>query len=212
MNEPEAQESKYRLVINKDLLTEFFFVEEVTEQHLTEVHKVFNVIMAKYYAKYYYMRDDLISFAISAACDRKFRNMYDPSYSAYNYLFALFRNEVGNKILKLAREVPSDMLLSYRNLAEPEVDDTNKAPASVQKYIDALSGDKSDNFTKVAKADILDIIIYCRVHEGKKLNGTPEYLQDNNRAIPALYNIIKDLVGFEINNNTNQLNLQENGN
>lgn len=197
---PPTGKENYKVVVDKTVLLDFFMEPDpskITEAHLREIDKVFNIIFAKFFSSYYHIKDDLIGYARVALLSRRSESRFDPSFGvegAYNYIFTLFRNEIGNNCIKMVREVPSSDLRSFREEVYESHDYDEDYPEELRRYAKAMMGMVNTNFLRIPKKDALDIIIYCRTHENKPGKvKLPPYLENNKNATSILYKLLKDL-------------------
>ncbi len=186
-------ENEYKFKIDKEILKDFFTSEgDPTPEHLKEIKKVFNVVMIKHHSSQLKMSDELVGYAILALLER--RKQYDPSYSAYNYIYSIFRNEVGNKLHKLQnpKEFYMEDLLSFKE----RMVDTGKdeLPQEVQRYTEYLTGQKNYTFIRIPKKDVLDLLIFLRSFESKREVKVPEFILKSKGIIKVLYKLLKELM------------------
>lgn len=104
--------SNYRIAIDEQLLRSLFLhpINEITKKEIREVEKVATVIFNKYFRhKYGYLKYDLKHVVILAVLNRHAN--FDPQYRAYNYIYTIARNEMGNFIKKVTKEHLTDDLI-----------------------------------------------------------------------------------------------------
>lgn len=183
-------EEQYKYKIDKELLKQFFLTEgDPTKEQLREIKKVLNVVMVKHFQKYMNMADDLIQYALLAVLER--RSKYDPAFSAYNYIYSIFRNEIGNNIVKLTRESSvEDMIIYKENIVESYTDEP--LPPEVIRYKEYLTGEKPFTYLKVPKRDVLNLILFLKVHESHRQINVPGFVKDSKNVIDIMYKMLKD--------------------
>lgn len=192
--------SNYGIKVDKKILTEFFQIplDRVTAKHLKEIDKVFAIVMAKWFAKWYYLAEDLKGFAHAGICQR--HDSFDIERgNAYNYIFSYFRNEIGNKIKTLTREVATDSecneeynvnvirALSYT------MEDLAALPPEIEKYKDYLLGIKPFSIIRIPKKDLLPLLLFFKAHEPMRVN-VPTFIKNQSNNVEVLYKTMKDLI------------------
>lgn len=180
---------EYKFKINKELLTQFFLSDQPpTEEQLREVKKVFKVVMIKHYHKFNALSEDLIQYALLAILER--RKSYDPSFSPYNYIYTTFRNEIGNKINKLNKEVYVEDILKLK----VDIYDSTDAelPQEVQRYKNYLLGLEEFDFLRIPKKSALNLIIFLRMHESRREVEVPNFVLHGKNIIQVLYKLLKE--------------------
>lgn len=189
----EQLSDKYKIKIDKEVLTDFFLNDQITDKHLSEIRKVFNVVLIKHYSKYSINADELFQYAITAILER--RDRYDQSFSAYNYIFTCFRNEVGNKINKLSREQLLEDILSFKESIST-MEGTAELPLEISKYKDMLIGVEDFTIKRITKSDVLNLILFLRLYESKRQVKIPTFLEEHRNATQVLYKTLKELTGL----------------
>lgn len=184
---------KYKFVINKKLLHEFLIDNSsnsrVNIMYLNELKKLIRTIFNRHFSKYFYMMQDLMGDAITAVFVKK--SYYEPNRDAYNFLYAIIRNEIGNKILKYTKEHLIDSYAGFDN-TPMKVDYFDDIPRTARKYVDELVGDIDANYAVVKDKDVLDLLIYLKMNERKGvLHHAPEYLELTQTSIDVLYELLR---------------------
>lgn len=187
-----CNEKPYKVKIDQEKLTDFFTTQNVTEAHLKEIRKVFNVVLIKHFSNYMSDADNLYQYAILAILER--RDRFDISYSAYNYIYSCFRNEVGNKINKLSKESLVEDILTFKDSLEDS--DMAELPEEIRKYKDALMGLEDFTFKRIPKGDILHLIIYLRLYEPKRNVKIPPYIEGHKNSVQVLYKLLKEMTSL----------------
>lgn len=187
------EERNHKVKIDQAKLKDFFMNDNVDESHLKEIRKVFNVVMIKHYSKYVRWTDDLYHYAILAIYERKKR--YDPSFSAYNYIYTTFRNELGNKIRTLTREYLVEDLLSFEESVSTS-GEMAELPASITRYKDHLLGMKQFTFERLPKSAALELILFTRLNTKHRVREVPQYITDAKNPVEVLYTLLKETYQF----------------
>ena len=187
-------EKEYKFKVDKEALKDFFLSDgEPTEKHLKEIKKVFNIVMIKHFVSYIQMSNDLMQYAVLAVLER--RKSYDPSFSPYNYIYSIFRNEIGNKLRKLCKpdkEVYVEDILSFK---ERMVEDSEaELPQEIQRYKDYLTGKKDYTFIRIPKKDVLNLTIFLRSFESRRETPIPDFIVQTKNITKVLYRILKDII------------------
>lgn len=185
--------------VDKAKLKQFFQgpTNKIPKDLLDEVDKVFSIIISKYYSKYYYMAEELKSLAMLAILER--RDRFDDSRDAYNYIFTVFRNEVGNKIKSLTREVSSDdgsdelHNVSVVKTLTSLVQDKATIPEEIEKYGDYLSGEKPFTMIRVSKKELLPLMLYIKAHEPTRY-AVPDFVYRIEGSTKVLYTLLKEII------------------
>ena len=182
----------YKIKINKELLTQFFLSKDPpTLAQQAEVKKVLNVVMIKHFSKYIPQQDDLVQYAYLSLLER--RDSFDPALGpAYNYIYTVFRNEIGNKINKFSKEISQDDIISLRN--KEIQSDTSELPDELQPYIKYLTG--AEDFIKIRlpKKDVLNLILFMRLYQSKRKVKVPTFIEEKKNAVQVLYSLLKEFI------------------
>lgn len=154
--------------------------------------------MSKWFSKWYYLSEDLRGFCHVGLLNR--HDAFDiEKGNAYNYIFTFFRNEIGNKIKTLTREIPSDQegteeyntrvirALSYT------MEDIEFLPPEVKKYQEYLLGTKEFTCIRIPKKDVLPLLFFLREHDRVNVK-LPEFLSEDKKTVRVLYQLLKELV------------------
>lgn len=191
----QPKEKKYKYKIDKKLLKECLVDFEGTSPnrilYVQELNKLIGVIFNKHFSKYAYMQEDLSGEAIAAVYSK--REYYEPSRDAYNFMYAVIRNEIGNKILKYTKENLIEDYTCYSNMnTGNKVEYYDDIPKMAAKYFDNLVGDVDMNYTVVEKRDVADLALYLKLNERKsRIHDAPEYVEVSQHTINVMYNLLK---------------------
>ena len=117
----------YTVPIDKELCKEFLMkpMSEITEAHIAEVRKVFNVIIRNYYADMKYDEEELFRENLVKILET--RSKYDPGFCAYNYIYTGLRFSIGNERVARKRIISTDQPLPDRETVTWERDDREDA-------------------------------------------------------------------------------------
>lgn len=183
---------EYKIPINKDMLTQLFFVDndKITSEMLEELNKVINVVFIKHFSNYS-NNEDLRQQALLAVFEHKPK--YDPSFSAYNYIYSICRNEIGNKIKKYGKETFVDDLLPYqRGFSDISGD---SLPPEVKRYFSYLAGMLPFRMVKVLKADVLPLILFLNLHDKQARPAkVPEFIEENPKSLGLMYRMLQNSI------------------
>lgn len=186
---------EYKYVINKEVLKNFFYAESITKEMISEVKKVIFVVMVKHFSysvnstvdKDLY--NDLVQSAYLAILSR--RDRYDNKYPAYNYIYTICRNEIGNNLVKLTRGYNIEKINNVRgSVVDPE---DIELPAEINKYKNYLLGTEEFTSVRISKKSALDLIIFLRLHENKCTCKIPEFLDQSCKKQRVLYKLLMEL-------------------
>lgn len=182
-------EKKYKYVIDQKALTDFCLsVTEPTEHQLDEINKVITVVFIKHFSNYV-GNEDLKQWALLYVLQNRVK--YDPSFSAYNFIYTGIRNEIGNKIKKYSHEVFTDDYAAFDNRSydvSPE-----ELPEEVRKYAPYLLGQKLFSKVKISVPDVLPLMMFLKSND-KKLYKIPDFVEDNPNAVYILYKLLNDYI------------------
>ena len=192
----ENPKKVYSIKIDKELLYEFLMCEddEVNDVHFAEIKKLMIIVMYKYYQGKAYLKEDLMSEAMSIIMSR--RKGFDPDRDAYNYLFTQIRNEIGNNIYRWTKEVSSEDNLSCKEegMYDIETLENTDVPEGVIRYRRYLTGEEDFTVKRISRTDVVDIICWLKLHERKTIKDAPEYIKAEQKSVNVLYNVLKSLM------------------
>lgn len=184
---------EYKIKVDKHLVRQFLLDAKVTKEELKEIDKVINIILIKYNSKYSYLFTELKQYALLAILMKKAR--FDPTKDAYNYIYTICRNEIGNTVLKLTKETFADDIKSYNeSLIEWNV---AELPEEVERYRTKLIGAEDFKSVRIPKKDILPLILFLRMHESRRAVQLPSFLEETKTSVLILYKLLKELVEDE---------------
>jgi len=166
---PQPQEERfYKHPIDKKLLKEMLTDIDCKSPNMSayikELNKLCDVIFNKHFSKYYTMKEDLEGDAVLAVYNK--RKYYNPEKDAYNFLYAIMRNEMTNKLSKLNRITLVDDYMPYDNAIERRsTDDMDDIPQNVLKWSDYMVGDIEFNWVKIPRKEVLELMVWLKLHE-----------------------------------------------
>lgn len=181
---------KYKYVINQEVLTDFCLSDgEVTSEQLAEIEKVLTVVFIKHFSNYI-GNEDLKQWALLYVLAN--RHKYDPSFSAYNFIYTGIRNEIGNKIKKYSKEVFTEDYAAFDNRCYDV--DPEELPEEVRKYASYLLGQKLFVKKRIPVGDVLPLMMFLKQADKKPLMKVPDFVLDNENAVFILYKILSDYI------------------
>lgn len=188
-------QNNYKIKVEMSVLYDFLSGEECRDDHLRELKKVFNIVMFKHFGKYYEYREDLYQIVILAILEKRVN--FDKDRPPYNFIYTIFRNEIGNNLRKMVQLVDCDDIAACRGMGvsgwstEEELKDA--LPPTIAKFYKPLVGLGEFNVLRLSRRDALDLILFCRMHKPMRPLQVPEFL-DSKKAIPVMYKLLKDLI------------------
>lgn len=191
----ESKESKelafkYKYAIDKEVLKDFFLQsnDNFNKKHLKALKQVFLAVFVTHYSKFFNIKEDLWEDAFRAILERK--SQYDPKYSAYNYVYTVFRNEVGNKIKNYSREVSTEEVTIPK---EEYHDKSVFIPECIDRFRDQLLGAVPYDFIRIPREYAVPMICFMKSKEHFKVK-TPGFIRENPDSVDLLYKIINELL------------------
>lgn len=184
-------EQQYKIPIDKEMLTKLFLVDndKITSEMLEELNKVINVVFIKHFSKYAH-NEDLRQSAILSVLEHKPK--YDPSYPAYNYVYSICRNEIGNKIKKYGKETFVEDLIPFQKVYSGG---ESELPPEIAKYYPYLAGIMPFCMVKIPKTDVLNLILFVNLHDKKvKPSRVPDFVEDDSKSLGLLYRLLNNYI------------------
>lgn len=186
--------SKKQIVVNKELLTEFLLTEYdlIGNIHMEEVYKVINICLNKYANAYYSDWRELRAEVFSIILDR--RGTFNPGLDAYNYIYTQSRNEIGNclyrwKKINFIPEYPRSAEKGYdQGIEEADI------PEPCKKYLPYLVGQENFTLKRIARKDVVDLLVWLMCKENKKKERLPEPLASEKNVASVMYKLLKVIV------------------
>lgn len=185
-----TDEKTYKIPINKDILTDFLLSNLPPDsKQMEEVIKVFTVVLIKHFSNYLQDKDDLFSYAWVGILSK--RKNYDPSFSSYNYIYTISRNEIGNAIKRYSKEELTDDLLpassgfvSQANAVEMDL------PPELNKYKKYLTGEQEFDLVELPPLDAFYLIVFILSHTPFRKKRVPDFIKENPDALEVLFKSI----------------------
>lgn len=176
----------YKYKIDQDLLTKFLLGDD-SQDSLKELEKVVFVVLVKHYPNYV-QDSDLKQQAVLAVLSR--RDSYDPSFSAYNYIYTICRNEISNKVRRSHRELPADNILT---LAEGLTTfESAELPTEIEKFRRYLTSEKSFTVLELTEKDAINLYIFINSIKKPRLKKVPEFYSNCPYLKELMYKFITD--------------------
>lgn len=180
--------TSYRFKIDKKALEEFLLKDNPSKEALRAVHMVITAVIIKWYSKYKSMDAELHDLVIYALCKK--RGKYDLAYSAYNYIFTIARNEIGNYLNK-RREVVVEDILPLSNASV--VPDIASLPSEINKFKKYLTGEEEFTVLDLTEREAVNLMCFCDLHQPSRKVTPPTYIQENPNALQTLYRFLLKL-------------------
>lgn len=178
--------SAYKVPVDKQALTDMMMsAEEPTAAQLKEFRKVVTIVVIKHFGKYLSHFEELYQFAVAAVFERKER--FDPTFSAYSFLYTICRNEIGNKIKKYTREVVVEDILPMTN-ASCELEETVSVPKEIAKFRKHLTGEVDFEYVELTKLECVHVSAFLMMHQPLRCKP-PEYFEDDSKIVSVLYKL-----------------------
>ena len=178
----------------KEMLTDLDCSSKNVSAYVKELNKLVDVVFNKHFSKYYTMREDLEADAVLAVYNK--RQYYNPDKDDYNFVYSIMRNEITNKLSKLNRISLVEDYVPFDRAVERDTDNAGEIPQKVLKWTDYMVGDVNFNYVKIPKKDILEVMVYLKIHErGQHPNCLPSFLKPSVENMNALYKLLKLVIG-----------------
>lgn len=186
----------YKNPIDKKLLKEMLLDTDCKSSNVSayvrELNKMVDVIFNKHFSKYYTMKEDLESDAVLAIYNK--RQYYNPDKDAYNFIYAIMRNEITNKLSKLNRISLVEDYVPFESAVEKSSEE-NEIPEKIMKWTDYMLGDVDFNWVKIPKKEVLEVMVWLKIHErGQHPNCLPSYLKPSVENMNSLYKLLKLII------------------
>lgn len=189
-----SEQPEYKITIDKELLFEFLLcsVGEINDEHLRELSKLLDIVIFKHFSSRMDIAEDLKYSALEVILSR--REQFNPKMDAYNYLYTIARNEVGNNIYRWTKESRADDMEPHQCECSVQEypEELDSIPSACLKYMRYLTSEADYEVKRIAQKDVTDIIVWLRIHESKVCQ-CPEFLRGKNNT-GVLYKLIKDII------------------
>lgn len=180
--------------INKEMLYEFLVLpnSDITSKHYTEIKKVVDIVMSKWWSSYSYLRKEVIDEVVGVILERKVR--YNPKMDAYNYIFTMVRNQVGNFIHKLTKEVKIDLNVSgYDSIKDIDgVVFDESVPSFLEKYLVYLLGEVDFNYMRVSHRDLFPLLLFLVKNSPVELKSKLKVSDEDMKYLPMVVELLLD--------------------
>lgn len=181
------------MTVDKEIVFEFLLLpsEEITQEHINEVHKISEIVLNKYHPEAYSEYEELKIQILTKVLENRVN--YDPRQDAYNYVFTIARNESGNLLKKLRREVLTDEFWSNPDYDQEEDESGEEDYESpiIKKYAPYLTGSKTDwDFVRLRQDEVPEILVFLHKFKEKPI---PDYLKRDNLS-ETLYYLLNKLI------------------
>ena len=162
------------------------------EVHLDEVYKVIDLILYKYQSAYKHLFPDLRASVFEVILTR--RSRFNPDLDAYNFIYTMSRNEAGNLVLRWTKEFSiEDQMSTQEESYDIDVEGLD-IPNACKKYIHYLTGEADYTIKRIARSDVLDLLVYLKMNDSQKDIEIPSYLKNVKNASAKFYKLLKDLL------------------
>lgn len=172
--------------VDKELIFEFLLIDhsEISEEHLKEVEKVIEIVLNKYHPSRFSEYGELKSQILLKIMENKVN--YSPKYDAYNYVFTIARNESGNLLKRLSKEVLTDEFFTQ---GENDYHEEFESPV-LEKYSKFIAGEEEWDFLRIRQDEVAEILLFFHRNKKKEI---PRYLKTKEVA-ERLYYILTKLI------------------
>lgn len=210
------EEKSYKYTIDKQKLQEFCTGADIDESHLKAIDMLATVVLLKYFPSMSCYFKDLRQYMYLKACEIRHYKIYDSKQSAYNFLYTTLKNDVLNKLWKFSKEPNFEDILSSVISAEASKGNSDFSDVvvssheilstennfntfqEISEYFPYLSGEQHFVKKRIPTKDILNLVLFLRLHEKKLLShvSLPGFIHDDmdSDATRALYKLSSDLI------------------
>lgn len=177
------------MIVNKPLLRDIFKPNPSAEC-IKEVRKVIHIVLCCHFSKH--LNDpDLVQLAYYEILKRSDR--YDPQYDAYNYIYTVCRDQIGN-FLKRNHDTPvEDVVAVHEDLVDG---DYGEVPPVVDAFRDELLGLADYNYRRVSRKKAFALLVWLRMHSGAMPRKTLLDISSYGKEELRLYRLCQDLYGL----------------
>jgi len=182
------------VTVDKELVFEFLLLDtdEITQEHINEVNKISEIVLNKYHSESYQEFDGLKAEILTKVLENRVN--YNPKFDAYNYVFTIARNESGNLLKKIHKELLTDEFWSDTDedsQSDVEGDDEGFESPVIKKYYPQLSGSDTEwEFVRIRQDEVAELLVF--LHRFKK-KDIPEYLKRSDLP-ETLYFLLNKLI------------------
>lgn len=175
---------QYKFKIDQKALSRFYLSEEITGEMLEAIRLVVNAVTIKHFNKYYDQVEEFYSQCLCKLIETKQR--YDPSFSAYNFMYSQCRNEIGNYIRK-HREVFVPDILPMSNASE-QAQYSAELPQELKRFYKHLTGQEDYVVQDITKKEAMHLSIYIMQHSKARKLSLPNFIHSED--INILYKLL----------------------
>lgn len=175
---------QYKFKIDQKALSDFYMKEQPSEESLKAIKMVVTAVTIKHFNKFFDNLEDYYSLCLCKLMETKSR--YDPSYSAYNFVYSQCRNEIGNYIRK-NREVYVPDILPISNASEQEQYSV-ELPQEIKRFYKHLTGQEDFIIQSITKKEAMHLAIYILQHVKTRKYSIPLYIKPDD--IKILYKLL----------------------
>lgn len=185
-----ADGNQYKIKIDKDILTNFLLdTGKPNKAQYDEVVKVFTVVLIKHFSKYLSQKDDLFSYAWIGVLSK--RKNYDQSFSSYNYIYTISRNEIGNATKRYGREDATDEILPISNGSiTPAAPIDFELPLELKKFKKYLTGEVDFTTLDLTPVEAFHLITFTLANVPFRTKKIPEFISEKGNALDIVYKAI----------------------
>lgn len=180
----------YKIKIDKDILTKFLLdTGKPTEKQISEVNKVFIAVLIKHFNAFISDKDDLFSYAWIGVMTK--RKNYVQSFSSYNYIYTIARNEIGNAIKRYGREEPTDEILPISNTTvNPSAPVDFELPAELNKFKKYLTGEEQFTTIDLSQIEAFYLVSFVLANTQFRIKKIPDFILEKSNALNIVYKSI----------------------
>ena len=171
--------------LDKKCLSELFLSDRPSQHVIDNFRKLVNMIIAKHFSGYFSQREEFYHMALAYCLES--RNLYDPSYSAYNYAYTKTRNVIGNYIHK-KKEIYVPEILPISN-ASISPSFYVELPSGLSKLSPYLLGKQTYSMIEISQKQVIDLLYFCLSHHQERLPKLPSHVKNGNKDLQILYKI-----------------------
>jgi len=167
-------EKKGGLIVDKETIYEFLLcpISEISKDHYKEVEKVISIVKHKHFGSFEF-KDSALSIVIPQLLIK--RSSYDPDRDAYNYMYTMCRNLIGNQLRKDGRIDGLHQSLDVTFMSPIDGDDTgfdledngsipSEIPLAVEKYFKFLTCEEDFTVKRVSREDSLALLMFIETN------------------------------------------------
>lgn len=187
-------DKEHKIKIDKEILAEFLLSNKTPSQvQVTEVVKVFTVVIVKHFNTFILQKDDLFSYAWVAVLSR--RKNFKESFSPYNFIYTIARNEIGNAIKRYGKEDYVDKFLpNSRGFTSVSSNVEFELPVELNKFKKYLTGEEEFILLDLKPLEAFYLCAFVLSNIKFRTKRIPDFLQENPDVAQILYKTINLLL------------------